>query len=113
MRKSPKREAVLNFIGSKGTNGAKFSEIQRFIVEMNGKNYDEFTIATKWMARARKYRGYWCDYLCGNNWGGYKKRGILHEFCIKVSNKHYVLKSKIQSTYVQRYKEMAKENFND
>jgi hypothetical protein len=39
---------ILWFINSKGNNGARFSEIQRFICELNGMDYDRRVWETDW-----------------------------------------------------------------
>ena len=89
MRKATKRDAILTFIGLSQLDGVSFSDIQRTVVTLNGLNYDEmvpqrpFDISPP--RHFRRYRGYWCDYLCG-------KKGILRTYCDKKSNGRYVLK---------------------
>ena len=86
-RKAPKREAVLEFIKSHGTDGASFSEIQRFIVTMNGKNYDEMQ-PVYGGGHQRRWRGYWCDYL-SHSWSG---NGIIADHLEKNSRGKYVIR---------------------
>lgn len=99
MIKGIKTAQVLSFIGNSGKDGRTFSEIQRFVVEMNGLNYDEknvdyyYPTPTGPAARyVRRYRGYWTAALCGTN-GFYSKPriGILKKYCEKVGKK-YILK---------------------
>ena len=56
-----KKTAVLNFIRAK-KQGRSFSEIQRFICDMNGLDFDK-----KNSDGTRRYRGYWCTNLIGYN----------------------------------------------
>ncbi len=90
------RKAVLAHIAAH-PEGLRFVDIQRFIVELNGLNYDEKEKVRVWTPdgkvkgykAVRRYRGYWCDNLCGN-W--LCRRGILQAFCEKLPNGRYVLK---------------------
>jgi hypothetical protein len=75
--------------------GLTFGEIQRFVVEAHGLNYDEFERFTcVWNGRKisrRKYRGWWCDNLLGACKSPYRGRvGILIEFCDKVGKKYFL-----------------------
>lgn len=77
-----KRQQVIDFIKSCGTAGASFGQIQRFIVELNGYNYDEMQQVNKWDTASppvfkRRFRGYWCV-----NLGSTRRRGILQETCV-------------------------------
>lgn len=79
---STKKFKVLQFIGSKGE--ARFNEIQRFICEMNGRDYDEFIKApvykggkiVKYLSK-RRNRGYWVTTLCQG------PKAILTVYCQK------------------------------
>lgn len=88
-RKAPKREAVIEFIRSKGPDGAMFSEIQRFIVESNGLNYDSYQPVYRngqWQETEqglRTWRGYWCDYFYG-------PRGMFRKYCKRHPRGRYV-----------------------
>ena len=102
--------AVLKHL-SKFPSGMTFTEIQRFIVESNGLDFDKRIVVNPWEVEAgkapkhrRQYRGYWCDRLCtsaryvvsynsyGHAFGGWKPvPGILEKFTDKIG-KHYVLK---------------------
>lgn len=92
-----KRNAVLEYIRSKGEDGARFTDIQRFVVEMNGKNYDEREsrwdpvnkVVVEDAGTRRRYRGYWCVNLLGT---AFTPSGILPKYCSKLSNGRYVLK---------------------
>jgi hypothetical protein len=97
------RDDVYAFITKAGLQGRTFGEIQRFVVEKNGLDYNQTTIDYRRSRRkstpaaytayiARKYRGYWCVNLLGVGGVCYPRRiGILELGCIKVG-KHYVSK---------------------
>ena len=93
-----KRNAVLEFIRSKGPDGARFTDIQRFVVEMNGYNYDEKQPEDIWngpnmpvtTVMRKRFRGYWCVNLYGTN--HFSSRGILPTYCEQLPNRRYVLK---------------------
>ena len=59
-----KGRLILQFIKDAKWEGRTFTEIQRFICEYNGLNYDEFK-RDKWdnNRRRRVYRGYYCTNL--------------------------------------------------
>lgn len=93
---SEQRANVLAFIRCGGINGRTFGEIQRFICEMNGLDYDERVNEMNWGKNTpvskRKYRGYWCTNLCGT--GGYwnaPREGILSKYCEKIGKKYYIM----------------------
>lgn len=109
MRKVTKKMMVLGFIAD-SPNGRSFGDIQRFICELNGKNYDEFEYDKDWrhqptpvdvvdgeysfkrvgpwkMFRRRKYRGYWCTNLVGSHYG---PTGILTLNCKKVDGRYFI-----------------------
>lgn len=99
LKKELKRDKVLNFIREAGFSGRKFGEIQRFVCEMNGLDYDEMVFAREWFAPLRygygvtvfqefkrKYRGYWCNNLCGTD-------GILGQ-CFRNSSGKYIMLKK-------------------
>lgn len=78
---------------AKFPEGLTFTELQRFIVESNGLDYDE-----KDGEGRRKYRGYWCSTLgtSGKQYNGrtyVPKHSFLLANCTKVG-KRYVLRSK-------------------
>jgi len=103
-----KTEKVVRFI-RRAKNGRTFGEIQRFIVEMNGMDYDDHHIAFSHrngmvqQKRVRTWRGYWCDYLCDtykykpiidsrsgiHRMSCKKKLGILSKFCNKKNGRYY------------------------
>jgi len=66
-----KAEQILRFIGSKGRNGASFTQISKFcnctIGGMSEERFDKDPHA---------YRGYYCDALYGHG-------GLLYNFCAK------------------------------
>ncbi len=98
------REALLSHI-AKHPKGLTFGEIQRFVVEANGLNYDEKTETAAWRKvrgsegrfvkvtiMARKHRGYWCDNLLnGSEYTGSTRVGILPKFCTKKKDGRYIL----------------------
>ena len=102
-RKAPKRDAIIAFIASGMSEGKTFGEIQRFICEMNGRNYNEMREETVWRpdalnqfkkVRRRTNRGYFCTYLVGPIMikGIYYSKGFLSAYCFKNAKKKYVLK---------------------
>lgn len=89
VKPASKKQRIMDFIKSKGPAGAYFSEIQRFVVEMNGLNYDEKQVTNPWQVNngeapryARKYRGYYCDYFYGS---GFFNGGFFSTFCVRMS----------------------------
>lgn len=87
------KDKVLRFIGAGCDKGRSFGEIQRFIVEGNGLNYDEFE-KTSWSGHwRRRYRGYWCVNLCGSMYTG---PGILQTYCYKNGMGRYVLREAVR-----------------
>lgn len=94
---SKQRANVLAFIRCAGINGRTFGEIQRFICEMNGLDYDKrVNEISNWERKTyvskRKYRGYWCTNLCGT--GGTftaRREGILSKYCEKIGKKYYIM----------------------
>ena len=92
MAKRCTRDDVYSFITKAGLEGRTFGEIQRFVVEKNGRDYDEMTQVKKWDKENppkinRKNRGYWNTNLCGLH--SYTKRtGILELATVKVGNRY-------------------------
>ena len=81
---------------AKFPEGLTFTEIQRFIVESNGLDYDKQQVINSWDVNngaepryRRQYRGYWCDRLCTKFFGG---PGFLAQYCNKNGNR-YTLKA--------------------
>lgn len=70
-KKIRKGEKVLRFINKAGKKGRRFTEIQRFIMEIN-RPYREYDSGTA-------DRGYYCNALCGTR----SQKGLLEQFCIK------------------------------
>lgn len=70
-KKIRKGEKVLKFIKKAGVKGRRFSEIQRFIMEIN-RPYAEYDSSTT-------DRGYYCSALCGT----LNYKGLLEQFCFK------------------------------
>jgi len=89
MAKRCTRDDVYSFITKAGLEGRTFGEIQRFVVEKNGLNYDEKLVKRPWRkTEVRRYRGYWCTNLCGNNNYGHKRQGILELATVRVGNRY-------------------------
>jgi hypothetical protein len=91
-RVGTKARQHLEFIGT----GKTFSEIQRFIVELNGFNYDEKRLESVWTRKGveqrflRRYRGYYCTVL----YGGWNQVGFFFTYCDKVG-KLWALKPEV------------------
>ncbi len=106
MRKPTKKQMILGFI-AESSNGRTFGEIQRYIVELNGLNYDQFELVRDYnhfptrvsrgqsieyvgpwkMVRRRRYRGYWCTNLVGSHYG---REGILAANCNKINGRYLI-----------------------
>lgn len=79
-----KSEQIIEFVKA-SPSGRTFTEIQRFIVELKGYDYDEKTLINSWAVRnkgakpkyARRWRGYWCTYLLGGGIGNCYGPGLL------------------------------------
>jgi len=98
---------ILEFIGSKGEDGASFTEIQKFIWNLNGLPEEDFYKTSEDIAReyaqksGREYnpsyrfshdktrasRGYYATAL----FGGMHFNGLLNSYCRKNEKKKWVL----------------------
>jgi hypothetical protein len=75
MSKLTKREQIINFVESQGT--ASFTEIQRFIVDLNmgqgtydAAKHSDLTWSPKtneYTVKCNTWRGYYCSHLSGPN----------------------------------------------
>lgn len=76
IKKIRKGELILRFINDAGGNGRRFTEIQKFILNLNHPDvvYDYST------------RGYYCDALSGT----INYTGLLKQFCIKNKKRRWV-----------------------
>lgn len=90
------RQTVLDHIKA-APNGLTFTEIQRFVVEAHGLDYDEKVVSKKWTTtglkdiKVRKHRGWWCANLLGSCNSPYTDRvGILQEYCVKEGKRYKV-----------------------
>jgi len=93
---------VLEFIESKGEEGASYTEIQHYIwTELNNKPEEEFWEKRKtwginpktgiyYETRRRKSRGYWSTQLSGSY--AFDWKGLLPTFCKKNEKGKWVLK---------------------
>lgn len=73
-----KAQRVLEFIGSRGSEGASLKEIQTFIMRMNG-------LIGENEQRPHSSRGYWCDYLFNatDTCMGSPMGGLLYAYCAR------------------------------
>jgi len=94
MAKRCTRDDVYSFITKAGLEGRTFGEIQRFVVEKNGRDYDQKVQVNKWDTEnpprfLRKERGYWCVNLCGTgDIYGHGRTGILELATVRVGNRY-------------------------
>jgi len=108
---------ILEFIGSKGNEGASLTEIQFFIwTVLDGNSEESFWKkgeVWKWTgheseygrsfreSKARQTRGHWCTALYG---GPFYHTGLLHEYCIKEKEKWVLDKMPVAHKPIYRYK---------
>jgi len=78
---------VLEFIKSKGKEGASLKEIQLFIWVETGHDEDDFYTKVRG-ENQRKTRGHWNTQLLG---GMHYHEGILHKYCEKNDKGKWVL----------------------
>ena len=103
--KKPEKKAwkILEFIGSKGEEGASLTEIQYYIwTELQGYNPDDFWKTSNQQAEELGYRRYGQPYdetratrgyYNTNLYGGTATPGLLHKYCKKNPiTKKWVLK---------------------
>ena len=91
-----KRFKILDFICEAGGEGRSFSEIQAFVVQMNGLDWEERSplypyapgLRTHPGQSARKHRGYYCTNLLG---GMHYHQGLLHTYCVKLPDGRWML----------------------
>jgi hypothetical protein len=92
---------VIEFIKSKGEEGASFTEIQRYVfVDLNGGSEEDFWKTSPqsiWVKNGvyretpmRNSRGFWKAQLTGSGPG--RQEGILPKFCYKNNKGKWVLK---------------------
>lgn len=94
-----KSEQILRFIEA-SPDGRKFTEIQKFIVELNGHDWDTMERSPAYVddpkpVWKRRWRGYYCTRLLG---GPFYGDGLLHRFCKKKKGR-WVLVKKIKSPF--------------
>jgi hypothetical protein len=83
MRTNTKKFKVLKFLSSRA--GTRYMDIERFICEMNGHNYDQ-KILRGFYAGKRRHSGIWSTNLtCGRD-------SILKKYCYKSNKLWYVNK---------------------
>lgn len=104
MQKVTKAQRVLEFI-KVAPNGRTLKEIQRFILDMNGRQkwldrgYLQYNDKTGELERTHAGRGYWCDYLYGNGHATYGNPGLLIRFCTKLPSGKWILTEKIEGPF--------------
>lgn len=85
------REAIATFIAKAGKKGRKFTEIQRFICEKNGLDFDERRKISWHNTRVRRrYRGYYCTNLLGLH-GCSERTGILEKCAVRQGSQYIAL----------------------
>jgi hypothetical protein len=97
-----KTDKLLAFARKHHPKGARFTDLQRFIVELNGLNYDQKEPIMRWddnlrqrvkVGMRRQWRGYWCDRFFDTlNYKG-SRQGILSRYFRKLPDGRYVVKS--------------------
>lgn len=86
------REAIATFIANAGRKGRKFTEIQRFICEKNGLDFEERRKISWHNTRVRRrYRGYYCTNLLGLH-GCSERTGILEKCAVKKGDRYVYVK---------------------
>jgi hypothetical protein len=88
---------ILEFIELAGEYGRSFSEIQEFIVTLNGRDWNEIKLGPDWKPEherrnVRINRGYYCTILVG---GMHYHQGLLHTYCVKLPNGRWTLTEEI------------------
>jgi hypothetical protein len=90
---------ILEFIED-AKHGRTFSEIQEFIVTLNGRDWNDMTRCA-WNSleesfrvpvNRRRYRGYYCTILLG---GMHYHQGLLHTYCVKMPDGKWILSEDI------------------
>ena len=102
-RATSKKFKVLEFIGSR--DGTRYSEIERFICELAGYDYDLKVPVRRWDCRTgqlkdavqRRWKGIWGTNLC------YGKDAILHKYCVKGADRKWRLKIFIAKDFHNLY----------
>lgn len=85
------REAIATFIATAGKKGRKFTEIQRFICEKNGLDFEERRKVSWDNGRVRRrYRGYYCTNLLGLH-GCSERTGILEKCAVRQGSQYIAL----------------------
>jgi hypothetical protein len=103
MSKVTKQQQIVDFIKAGGIEGRRASEIQKFICELNGHNWDEMVKERDWHNGGyrfrRRFRGYYCTnlYGCGGMFSQHRP-GIFEKFnIVKNDNGRWVHPDCIES----------------
>lgn len=91
IRTGTKKYKLLQFIGSR--DGTRYSEMERFICELNGYDYDlmvpgyryDYSKRVNVKCMTRRWKGIWGTTLC------YGKEAILPQHCVKGADKKWRL----------------------
>lgn len=102
MRTNTKKFKVLEFIGRH--TGVRYSEIERFVCELSGFNYDEMISAWVWdsksqdskLCKVRRHKGIWGTNLCSGN------SSILKGYCEKNSDGRWML-DEVTADFIREY----------
>lgn len=68
-------------------NGVRFGQMQRFICEISGLDYDQMEVVTEWGGKkktVRRFRGWWCTNLC------YGEDAVCRKYLAKKDGKWYL-----------------------
>jgi hypothetical protein len=86
------RADIATFIANAGRKGRKFTEIQRFICEKNGLDFDERRkVSWDTTKIRRRYRGYYCTNLLGLHGCFEQRTGILEKCSVRQGSQYIAL----------------------
>lgn len=94
---------ILEFIGSK--TGVRYGDIQRFICEKQGKDYDlmvpttiyDYKTRTSKPAMVRRWKGIWGTNLC------HGRNALLNKYCVKGMDKRWHLSPETANLIADMY----------
>lgn len=94
---------ILEFIGSK--TGVRYGDIQRFICEKQGKDYDlmvprtvvDYKTGEKKISAERRWKGIWGTNLC------HGRNALLHKYCVKGMDKRWHLSPETANLIADMY----------
>jgi hypothetical protein len=105
MRINTKRAKILNFIRN-SEDGRTYSEIQKFVCDMNGLDWDATCLRSRWDAKNQKKvmyldranRGYYGTNLWGRKKYPGDQEGLMHKLCVKINGK-WMLKQSVRVSF--------------